>query len=239
MDEKQVIKDAFTQMAPDYESTVSQELKRFWGWDYQGFIKLMLDMTPFCEGDEILDIATGTAVIPTNILQKNTNPKSITGLDITYSMLTNAQQRLEKRGILSSVRFTCASAMSMPYKEAAFNLILCGLATHHMDVCLLVSEIRRILKPGGRITIADVGGAAIWRAPVINQIIRAGAFLYFLPREGKARASIEAGALSNVKTAEEWKRILIDNGFEGIDIIKLQSKHSWIPDPLIIRATIN
>ncbi|MBE9525113.1 MAG: hypothetical protein IMY76_08430, partial [Chloroflexi bacterium] len=32
-----------------------------------------------------------------------------------------------------------------------------------MDVPLMLSEMARVLKPDGRISIADVGGAALWR----------------------------------------------------------------------------
>ena len=239
MEQEQVIQEAFTQMAPDYEETVSQELRRFWGWDYQGFVDMLLKMTPIQEEDQILDVATGTAVIPIHILKNHGLPHNITGLDITYSMLTKAQQRLDSHHLQSKVDLTCATAMSMPFAAASFSLILCGLATHHMDVPVLIAEMKRILKPGGRIAIADVGGAAVWRLPVINQLIRTAAFLYLLPREGIARARVEAGALSNVKTPDEWHHILSDSGFIEIYIRKLQSKYAWIPDPLIIRATIN
>jgi ubiquinone/menaquinone biosynthesis C-methylase UbiE len=124
----------------------------------------------------------------------------------------------------------------MPFNSSSFDLIVCGLATHHMNVNLLSSEIFRILKDNGRFSLADVGGAKWWRNPLINFFIKILAYIYYLLTENKDRAWAEASAVSNVFTAEDWKKILTESGFKNIKISQLKSKKFWVPDPLLIQA---
>jgi hypothetical protein len=105
-----------------------------------------------------------------------------------------------------------------------------------MDVRLLLSESWRILREEGNLSIADVGGSNLWKRPVIKLFLRIAAFVYFLFTENIHRAWAEAGAVSNVRSKEEWTDLLIQAGFQNIRITKLTSKHRWIPEPLVIQA---
>jgi ubiquinone/menaquinone biosynthesis C-methylase UbiE len=236
MSEKKAIIEAFTDLAPRYEQVVDGELRRFWGWSYNGFIDNLIDMTPLKEDDIILDVATGTAVIPLKLANRGKTRGKIIGLDITLAMLHRAAAKINDSAPAVPIRLTCASAMSMPYRKEHFDVILCGLATHHLDVPVVLAEMYRILKSGGRLTIADVGGSAEWRKPVWNFLIRAATFIYFLPKEGYARARSEAAALDNVYTGKEWHEELTKKGFSNIRINQLPASHYWAPTPLVIRA---
>jgi ubiquinone/menaquinone biosynthesis C-methylase UbiE len=246
LSEQNVIHEAFTALAPRYEQAVDKELKRFWGWSYADFVDTVLEMTPFYDGDAVLDVATGTAVIPLRLARKGTAWREIVGLDITLAILKKARQKIEPVGSEESrgtgpchssmIRLTCASAMAMPYRNEHFDVITCALAAHHLDVPVVLAEMARLLKPGGRITIADAVGASVWRLPPISAMIRTATFIYFLPQEGFARARIESAALSNVYTGKEWEQGLIMAGFTEIKITTLPARHSWLPSPLVIQA---
>jgi len=134
------------------------------------------------------------------------------------------------------VFLTTGDAMHMPYAPSSFDLIMCGLATHHMQVDQLTAEIYRILKENGRFSLADVGGSKLWRNPVVNFFIKILAYLYFLITENKDRASAEASAVSNVFTPEDWQQKLSKVGFKEIKITLLKSRKFWVPDPLLIQA---
>ncbi len=215
---------------------VDGELKRFWGWSYDGFIENLINMSNIQDEDVVLDVATGTAVIPRKLIKKGKTNGQIIGLDITLAMLNKASQMIETTGPNTMIKLTCGSAMSMPYKEGLFDAIICGLATHHLDVPVVLGEMKRVLKVGGKLTIADVGGSTSWRLPVISQLIRLATFFYFLPKEGYARARSEASALANVYTANEWKEKLEEQGFNNIVTLNLPTSHFWSPSPLVIRA---
>jgi len=230
------IVEAFSEMSTHYETTVDAELRRFWGWSYEGFISQLLDLMPVKDEDTVLDIATGTGVIPVSLKQRGKQGGKIVGLDLTPAMLYRAARKISGGGWDDSIVLTCASAMQLPYRESSFDVVFCALATHHLDVPVLMSEIKRVLKPGGQFAIADVGGSAAWRAPVVNALIRAATFLYFLPREGRARASAEAAALNNVFTGKEWGLLLEELNFRDVSITHLPASHFWSPTPFVIRA---
>lgn len=239
MNEKKLIIDTFEELSPRYEEVVDAELNLFWGWRYSQFVETLLKMTPIHEEDRVLDIATGTGVIPTKISNENGAVRSLHGLDITYGMLRRAKAKFAEAQVQREIRLSCASAMEMPYAHRSFDLVFCGLATHHMSVPKLLSEMYRILGDEGRIAVADVGGSPLWKIPGVKMLLRIGAFAYFYFQENKDRAWAEASAISNIRTKEEWHALLLEAGFEQISITKLKSKYRWIPDPLVLHAKKN
>ena len=236
MNDKENIIETFTELAPRYEEVVNAELSRFWGWSYVGLIDQMIQTTSFPEKGKMLDLATGTGVIPITVASNGHSISRIHGLDITISMLARAMKKKASSEIQNQIDLVCASAMDIPYASDAFDLVTCALATHHMDVKLLLSESCRILREEGRLSIVDVGGSKLWKNPIVKFFLRIAAFVYFLLQENIHRAWAEADAVSNVRSKEEWFDILTETGFRNIKITKLKSKYRWVPEPLVIQA---
>ena len=236
MKEKQVVQEAFKELSSHYEETVDSELNTFWGWSYQGFVDQLVDRTEILENQRILDIATGTLVIPRKILRKKIPGIQITGLDFTESMLRQGKKKLSSENITNTINLTCADAMALPFSDQSFDVVVSGLASHHMDIPLMLSEMKRMLTPGGLLSIIDVGTSPLLERPVVQFIMRVAAFFFFLFRENITRAWAEAGAVTNLRTPEGWQAELRGVGFENINIKKLSSKYSWIPEPLAIQC---
>ncbi len=236
MDQKKAVEEAFTDMAPRYEEVVDLELRRFWGWSYRDFVDQLIGLTDIEDHDVILDIATGTGVIPLHLAKIRNNGNRFVGLDITPAMLRQANTKIGNSQYKEKIRLTCASAMTMPFNDNSFHQITCGLATHHMDVPQLAAEMLRVLKPGGRVTIADVGAASTWKSPIIRFLIRIVAMIYFLPTEGFSRAWAEACAVSNMRTVEEWQAVMQDAGFQDVQVKKISARRSWAPSPIALKA---
>ena len=236
MQEKQVIQETFTELSSHYEETIDRELNNFWGWSYQKFIDQLIDRTEIQENQKILDIATGTSVIPRKIIIKKTPGIHITGLDITESMLRIGKQKISASELNSSISLTCGDAMALPFTGQAFDVVVSGLASHHMNIPLMLSEMKRVIKPGGMLSIIDVAISPIWENPVVRGAARIGAFLYFLFKENPTRARAEFDAPINVRTPEGWQTELETAGFQLIKITKLPSKNSWMPEPLAIQS---
>jgi ubiquinone/menaquinone biosynthesis C-methylase UbiE len=236
MEETKHIIETFTELAPRYEEVVNSELSRFWGWSYAGFVSSLIQMTPVADRKSILDLATGTGVIPRKIISDHLYRLPIHGLDITMSMLQRGAKKMMDEAARDNALLVCASAMQIPYACESFDLVTCALATHHMDVEQLLSETYRILQKGGMISMADVGGSDLWKMPVIKILLKTAAFVYFLLKENLSRAWAEADAVANVRSPDEWFAALSQAGFQDIKITKLKSKHRWIPEPLVIQA---
>jgi ubiquinone/menaquinone biosynthesis C-methylase UbiE len=237
--EKDCIVESFSELAPRYEAVVDTELNRFWGWRYTDFADHLLAMTPIQSEDRVLDVATGTAVIPRKIANQNHRTNAIHGLDITPAMLRRAQVAIHKEHPPERFNLVCASAMEMPYRDGFFDVVLCGLATHHMKVDKLLAEMYRVLDEGGQLTISDVGASPRWGVPGAKFLLKIFAFVYISLKENPTRAWAEADAVNNIRTLEEWYASLVALGFENIRITRLHSKYFWIPKPMLIRATKN
>ncbi len=236
MKEKQVVKKAFTELSSHYEETVDGELQTFWGWSYQSFVDQLVDRTEILENQKILDIATGTLVIPRKILKKKIPGVHITGLDFTESMLRQGKKIMSGSDLTNSISLTCADAMAIPFSEQTFDVVVMGLASHHMNIPLMLSEMKRVTKPGGLLSVIDVGTSPLWELPVVRFLMRVGAFFYFAIKENLTRAWAEVGAITNLRTPEGWLTELQTAGFSNIRIHKLRSKYRWIPEPLSIQA---
>lgn len=234
--EKQALVEAFAEMAPDYERTVDAELNRFWGWSYASFLEELFTNTPIKDNDVVLDLATGTGVISHHLAKAGVTRAPIHALDITYGMLLRARQRFSQSGLLDRGRMVCASALDMPYCPGHFSLVICGLATHHMDVDRFINECHRILETGGRLSIIDAGGSIFWKVPGVRLLLRIAAYIYFIITENHSRAWAESSAVSHVHTKEEWEQLLAEKGFNLTEVRKLKSKYPLVPSPLLIKA---
>jgi ubiquinone/menaquinone biosynthesis C-methylase UbiE len=160
----------------------------------------------------------------------------IHGLDITMSMLRHAKKRFESIEYANGINHVCASAMEIPYVNGIFSKVICGLASHHMNAKILASESYRVLSQEGTLSIIDAGGSLLWKIPGVKLIIKLAAFVYFSLAENNSRAWLEADAVSNVISKDEWVEVLAKTGFQNIEIVKLSSKYFWVPAPLLIKA---
>ena len=68
-DEEKTVIQAFSEIATTYEKVVDDELQRFWGWRYQDFVNTFLEAVTIAPSDRVLDLATGTAVIPKKLIE--------------------------------------------------------------------------------------------------------------------------------------------------------------------------
>ncbi len=233
LSKEQHVIDAFTELAPNYERKMDSELNLFWGWSYQKLIDTLLESCKDLRSKRVLDLATGKLVIPRAILSAFSSVKQLVGLDITYRMLHLGKENLGKK---SPIGLLCASALEIPISSRSFDLVTCALATHHMDVKKLLSEVYRTLDSEGIVLIVDVGASKTWMNPIVRFLIQVMAFFYFLFRENAARAWAEAEALPNIRTSENWMDELKEANFSEIKITKLKSRRPFIPDPILIQA---
>ncbi len=236
MTEQREIIKTFSEMAPRYESLMNHELNRFWGINYQDFVGRLLESFSPRSNDFILDIATGTAYIPSFLINKKVKFGRVFGLDLTFGMLLNGKKRFLESNFHGQIPLVCASAHQMPFKPDVFDQAICCLATHHMDAEVLLLNIHHTLKPEGMLHIADAGGSSSWKNWSIRTFIKVAAFLYFFFTENYSRALAESAAIGNIHTSLEWEELIKNQGFIEIKIQQLKSKKFWAPNPLLIKA---
>jgi len=99
-----------------------------------------------------LDIATGTG---NTAFALAPHVAAVIGLDLTPEMLAQAENQRLTRGI-TNVSFREGDVHALPFPDAGFNLVTSRLAPHHFsNIKLALSEIKRVLRPDGRLVIDD------------------------------------------------------------------------------------
>ncbi len=79
-----------------------------------------------------------------------------TGLELCPPVLERARQNAATSGLAGRVEFEMGSAEDMPFADAAFDLVVCLSTLHLLDNPIdMMSEVQRVLKPGGRFYIRD------------------------------------------------------------------------------------
>lgn len=111
-------------------------------------LRWMLDHAGCQPTDEVLDVATGAGFTAAAFAPRVSR---VVGLDVSSGMIAQARQRAPE-----NVTFEQGPAEKMPFPEARFDIVTCRIAAHHFtSVPAFLAEAHRVLKPGGRLLIAD------------------------------------------------------------------------------------
>jgi ubiquinone/menaquinone biosynthesis C-methylase UbiE len=115
----------------------------------------LLDAAELHPGERVLDIACGTGVV-TRLAAERVGPKgTVAGLDINPAMLAVARS-VPSSG--AAISWHEASAESVPLPDESFDVVVSSLGVQFVpDKASALSEMHRVLSPGGRLAIATVG----------------------------------------------------------------------------------
>jgi len=132
--------------------------------DFAEATERMLEAAGLKPGDHVLDIAAGTgdqSLLAARIVGPD---GSILATDISADMLTIATRVVQQEG-LTNITTRVMDAEQIDLEDHAFDAVICRLGLMllpHRELAL--SEIRRVLKPGGKLA------ALVWSAPEHNPL---------------------------------------------------------------------
>ncbi|WP_321997109.1 bifunctional demethylmenaquinone methyltransferase/2-methoxy-6-polyprenyl-1,4-benzoquinol methylase UbiE [Draconibacterium orientale] len=96
----------------------------------------------------ILDIATGTGDFAVAALKLG-NVK-VTGIDISEGMLNVGREKIKAKKLEDKIRFQKADSENLPFDDGAFDAAIVGFGVRNFENLEKgLSEIKRVLKPGG------------------------------------------------------------------------------------------
>ncbi len=160
-------------------------------------LQIVLDLAAPRAGDEVLDIATGAGHTAMALAP---HVSRVTAYDITQQMLDETQRNAAARG-LTNVVTRLGAAEELPFSDASFDLVTVRQAPHHFaDIRAAVTEMARVLRPGGRVVIVDS------RAPQDPELDRAFNHIEKLRDPSHVRNY----------TAGQWRTMVTEAGLELI-----------------------
>jgi ubiquinone/menaquinone biosynthesis C-methylase UbiE len=126
-------------------------------------------------GESVLDVGCGTGTLAIAAKRCVGPTGTVHGIDASPEMIARAGKKARKAGV--EVVFKHAVAEALPVPDAHVDAVLSTVMLHHLprkarQQC--ACEIRRVLKPGGRVLAVDFGGSARERRGLFAHVHRHG-----------------------------------------------------------------
>jgi ubiquinone/menaquinone biosynthesis C-methylase UbiE len=154
-------------------------------------------------GERVLDVGCGTGTLA--IAAARAAPGVLVrGLDADPAILARARDKAATSK--TEIEFDEALSTELPYDDASFDVVLSTLFFHHLpdvDKRRTARGLLRVLRPGGRLVVADVGRP---HDALMRVAVRATVQL------------LDGTATTSLNVRGELPRILADAGFDGVTV---------------------
>jgi demethylmenaquinone methyltransferase/2-methoxy-6-polyprenyl-1,4-benzoquinol methylase len=106
-------------------------------------------------GSDALDICCGTGDLALELRRRIGPDGRVVGSDFSEPMLELARRKSGEEGL--PVEFGWADALDLPYGDASFDAVTIGFGARNLaDLEKGLSEMARVLRPGGRLVILEI-----------------------------------------------------------------------------------
>ena len=128
----------------------------------------LLELIPAAPGERWLDAACGPGSSP----RAGRAGGRVHGVDMTPAMVALARREAQREGAANAV-FSIGDATALAFEPASFDGAVTRFSLHHIPVPgRVVAELRRVVRPGGAIVLADhvtsedAGVTAAWHQEI-------------------------------------------------------------------------
>jgi demethylmenaquinone methyltransferase/2-methoxy-6-polyprenyl-1,4-benzoquinol methylase len=165
----------------------------------------------------LLDLCTGTADLLVETLRRDAGHRG-TGVDLSEEMLRRGAAKLKRRGLAGRTGLAAGDAEALPFAPASFDGATVGFGIRNVaDPAAALGEIRRVLRPGGRLVVLEFSQPRGWLGALYLRY-----FHRVLPRVG-ALVSGDSGAyaylpasVARFPTPEGFAALMEGAGFTGV-----------------------
>ena len=120
--------------------------------------ELLLNLLSSVAGKTLLDIGCGDGAFTTELARRGA---LATGLDVDPAMLAAARQRSRQEAL--PLQLVEGRAEALPFQDGTFDVALAVTSLCFVqDTRRAISEMARILRPGGRLIIGELGRRSLW-----------------------------------------------------------------------------
>jgi len=122
------------------------------------FREKTLDLAKVQPGASVLDVGCGTGTLAIAAKRRVGGQGRVHGIDASPEMIARAKEKASKAGF--EVLFENGLAEALPFPDGEFDIVLATVMLHHLpriprQQC--AAEVRRVLRPGGRVLAVDFG----------------------------------------------------------------------------------
>lgn len=108
-------------------------------------------------GEHVLDVGCGTGAVTIPAKLQVGGKGKAAGIDPAPEMIAVARKKASRAGL--EIDFRVGVIESLPFPDGTFDAVISSLMMHHLPDHVRVkglAEIKRVLKPGGRLLVADL-----------------------------------------------------------------------------------
>lgn len=147
-------------------------------------------------GDEVLDAACGTGDFA--VADRRAGAARVVGLDFSERMLERARRKAPE------LEWVQGDLLALPFADATFDAATVGFGVRNVaDLELSLRELRRVLRPGGRVAILEITQPrgvlrpfySLWFdriVPLLGKVLPGGSAYTYLPESVKRFPGAEA-----------------------------------------------
>lgn len=175
----QLVSSVFESVASQYDlmnDLMSGGMHRFWKY-------FSMERCHLKEGHRVLDIASGTGDLAKKIAAKIGKTGELTALDLQIDMLKKGRDNLIDAGFLQNITYIQGNAESLPFPDNYYDCLTIGFGLRNVsNLDKALSEMKRVLKPGGKLMILEFSSANskikdLYKSYSFNIIPKVGGFV--------------------------------------------------------------
>jgi len=169
----------------------------------------------------ILDLGTGTALIPIEFCQQSPNG-DVVAVDAAEHMLAVARENVRRAGFDSRITLKLIDAKRTPFADASFPAIMSNSIVHHIpDPRTVFAEIARVAAVGATIFIRDLLRPA--DQTTLNQLV-----LTYAGDANEHQKKMFAESLHAALTVAEVREFVASTGYDPSGVKQTTDRHwTW------------
>lgn len=129
---------------------IAERYDQAWSARFEAVARHIWALMPPRASDKLLDIGTGTGIVPMAACELAQAPRLTVGCDRSAGMLRRARARV------GTLRVLVAEATDLPFRDGSFDLTTASFVLSHVgEYPRALAEARRVLKPSGRLAVSN------------------------------------------------------------------------------------